>query len=158
MALSSSTFSSVGQREIGRWKWRKLVTNLGNAIEAVCGPPARRGPIGDIVREEAEMVLDGAGIARVSVEEDEQRRGHLLNVQSVDGRERPGGSSWQSLARRTGTIETDYLNGEIVMLGRLHGVPAPANAALQVHARRMASSGAEPGSLEPADFMSALGR
>ena len=35
-----------------------------------------------------------------------------------DGAERRGGSSWQSLERRLGTIETDYLNGEIVRLGQ----------------------------------------
>jgi lysophospholipase L1-like esterase len=35
------------------------------------------------------------------------------------------------LARATGSIETDYLNGEIAMLGRLHGVPTPVNALLQ---------------------------
>ena len=62
---------------------------------------------------------------------------------------RPGGSSWQSLARGVGTIETDYLNGEIVLLGRLHGVPIPANAALQAHAREMARSGAGPGTYQP---------
>ena len=55
------------------------------------------------------------------------RRGDRLRLQPVDGELRPGGSSWQSLARGVGTIETDYLNGEIVLLGRLHGVPTPAN-------------------------------
>ena len=39
----------------------------------------------------------------------------------------PGGSSWQSIQRGTGNIETDFLNGEIVQLGRLHGIPTPAN-------------------------------
>ena len=29
-----------------------------------------------------------------------------------------GGSSWQSIKRGTGNIEADYLNGEIVQLGR----------------------------------------
>lgn len=157
MALASSTFSSLTQDGIARWKWRKLITNLGNAIEAVCGPPARRGPIGEIVRNEAEAVLDAAAIDHVSVAEDEQRRGGMLDVQPIAGEARPGGSSWQSLARRAGAIETDYLNGEIVMLGRLHGVPTPANAALQEHANRMARAGAKPGSVDPDAFLSALG-
>ena len=34
-------------------------------------------------------------------------------------------------------IETDYLNGEIVKLGRLHGVHTPANAAMQKLMTRM---------------------
>ena len=29
----------------------------------------------------------------------------------------------------TGAVETDYLNGEIVLLGRLHGVATPVNDA-----------------------------
>ena len=49
----------------------------------------------------------------------------------IEGARARGGSTWQSLARGTGTIETDYLNGEIALLGRLHGVPTPVNAALQ---------------------------
>src|SRR2546428_370157 len=44
-------------------------------------------------------------------------------------------------------IETDYLNGEIVLLGRLHGVPTPVNEALQRLANRMAAEGRAPGSL-----------
>ena len=51
-------------------------------------------------------------------------------------RQRSGGSTWQSLARGTGSTEADHLNGEIVLLGRLHGVPTPANAAVQRAVRR----------------------
>lgn len=34
-----------------------------------------------------------------------------------------GGSSWQSLARGTGTVEADYLNGEISLLGGCTACP-----------------------------------
>ena len=74
----------------------------------------------------------------------------------VAGRERGGGSSWQSLRRATGSIETDYLNGEVVRLGRLHGVPTPANALLQATARRLAATGGEPGSVPAADLLARL--
>ena len=62
-------------------------------------------------------------------------------------RSRPGSSSWQSLARGTGSIEADYLNGEIVLLGRIHGVPTPVNLLLQQTAARAAREGLRPGSL-----------
>ncbi len=156
--LAASTISSVAQENIAKWKWRKLITNLGNAIEAVCGPPARRGPIGDIVRNEAEAVLDAAGIDYVSAADDAERRGDHLRVQRVAGDARPGGSTWQSLARGAGTVETDYLNGEIVMLGRLHGVSTPANTALVAHARHLAATGSAPGSVDPNDFVESLDR
>ena len=42
-----------------------------------------------------------------------------------------GGSTWQSLARGAARLETDFLKGEIALLGRQHGVPAPLNAGLQ---------------------------
>ena len=63
-------------------------------------------------------------------------------------RSRPGASSWQSLARGTGSIEADYLNGEIVLLGRLFGVPTPVNLLLQQLAAAAAREGDRPGSLE----------
>ena len=47
----------------------------------------------------------------------------------------------------TGSIETDYLNGEIALLGRLHNIPTPVNAALQRIATRLAREGAAPGSM-----------
>jgi 2-dehydropantoate 2-reductase len=53
----------------------------------------------------------------------------------------------QSLQRGTGAIETDYLNGEIVLLGRAHGVATPVNTALTHVARRMAQDGLQPGGL-----------
>ena len=52
-----------------------------------------------------------------------------------------GGSSWQSLARGTGSIEAEFLNGEIVLLGALHGVATPVNALLQ----RLAAAGRSEG-------------
>ena len=54
-------------------------------------------------------------------------------------------STAQSLARRTGAVEVDYLNGEIVLLGRLHGVATPVNLALQSVLGHAAASGIEPG-------------
>jgi 2-dehydropantoate 2-reductase len=44
------------------------------------------------------------------------------------------------------TIEADFLNGEIVLLGRQRGIPTPYNHVLQNVANQMASSGQQPGS------------
>ena len=70
-----------------------------------------------------------------------------MSVRPVNGEFRGGGSSWQSLARGTRSIETDYLNGEIVLLGRIHGVPTPANELMQRVANRLANEGAPPQSI-----------
>jgi 2-dehydropantoate 2-reductase len=146
-ALSASTFVSEARGDIMRWKYAKLLMNLGNAVQALCGRAAARGPLGERVRAEGVACLQAAGIDFVGVEEDRARRGALLRIGAIGNVERPGGSSWQSLERRTGAIESDYLNGEIVLLGRRDGVATPANALLQQLAAEAAAARAAPGSL-----------
>ncbi len=151
-AFAGSTFDSRAIPDVFRWKWRKLITNLGNAVEAVCGPAARGGTIGKRATTEGEACLAAAGIDAATTEEDRARRGDLLRLQRVAGQKREGGSSWQSLAREAPGIESDYLNGEVVLLGRLHGVPTPVNALLQRLANQLTATGAPPGSITPDEF------
>ena len=72
------------------------------------------------------------------------------------GQDRGGGSTWQSLARGTGSIEVDYLNGEIVWLGRQHGVPTPANELARRVANDMARAGAPPRSITARELLDQL--
>lgn len=152
-ALRASTFSSEAKPDIARWKYAKLLANLGNAVEAVCGPSARPGPIGQRAKVEGVACLRAAGIDFASDEEDAARRDDLLRLLPIGAQIRAGGSSWQSLTRTTGTIETDFLNGEIVLLGRLVGVPTPVNAALQRYANRMARDRLPPGSVTEEELL-----
>jgi 2-dehydropantoate 2-reductase len=155
-AFAMSSFSAEPVDDIMRWKYCKLLLNLGNAVEAVCGPAARGGEIGREARAEGVACLEAAGIAFASEEEDLARRGGMVRQLPIEGRPRQGGSSWQSLRRGTGSIETDYLNGEIVLLGRLHGVPTPVNSLLQRLAGELARSGAEPGSITADQLLARL--
>ncbi len=156
-ALAGATFESVARPDIMRWKYRKLLLNLANAIEAVCGPEGRRSPLVGRLRDEGEAVLAAAGIPVASSEEDAERRGDRLSIRPVEGRRREGGSTWQSLARGLPTVESDYLNGEIVLLGRLHGAPTPVNALLQRLATQAAAAGRPPGSMTPDEVLALLG-
>jgi 2-dehydropantoate 2-reductase len=144
-ALNASSFDSVARHDVARWKWGKLLMNLGNAVEAVCGPESRGGPLAQRAREEGVAVLQAAGIAFVDRDEDATRRGTLLSVRLFAGNDRGGGSSWQSLQRGTGTIETDYLSGEMVLQGRLAGVATPVNSLLQRLANQLARERRAPG-------------
>src|SRR5205823_5182629 len=155
--LSASTFESVPRDRIMRWKYTKLLMNLGNALEAACGTAARGSGLYRAARAEGVAVLEAAGIDFASEDEDRERRGDRLHQQPVAGQRRSGGSSWQSLARGTHSIETDYLNGEIVLLGRLHGVPTPVNELLQRIANELARMGAAPESMDPEGLLTALG-
>jgi 2-dehydropantoate 2-reductase len=158
-ALRASRFECVARADIMRWKYRKLLTNLGNAVQALCGAGFRRDDAGSEVlarlQAEAEAVLAAAGIDPVSEAEDDERRADHLQLREISGETRAGGSTWQSLARGAG-IETDFLNGEIALLGRRHGVPTPANAALQTLMREAAARGAGPGSMTSAELLRQL--
>jgi 2-dehydropantoate 2-reductase len=155
-ALRSATYHSETRSDIPRWKWGKLLLNLFNSIEAACGPGTRSGELARRIYEEALACLEAAGIDYVGMEEDRARRGNLLQLRPVGGAERAGSSSWQSLVRSTGAIETDYLNGEIVLLGRLHGVPTPANRAIQRWADELAVHHRPPGSVSEKEILDEL--
>jgi 2-dehydropantoate 2-reductase len=155
-ALSEATFESVPRPDVMRWKYAKLLTNLGNAVEALCGHGEVANQISRRARSEGAGVLRAAGIDAASVEEDRERRGDKLQPQPIGGRHRGGGSSWQSLHRGAGRIEADYLNGEICMLGRLNGVPTPVNATLQRLANEFAAARRPPGSLGPEALLALL--
>jgi 2-dehydropantoate 2-reductase len=156
-ALRASTFESEPRDRIVRWKYGKLLMNLGNAVEALCGHVDGIREVMQAARAEAVGVLQSANIDFVDKEEDQARRGSLMTIGEIEGRVRGGGSSWQSLQRGTGNIEADYLNGEIVMLGRMHGVATPVNALLQQRARAAAEARTPPGSLDPKLLLDALG-
>jgi 2-dehydropantoate 2-reductase len=151
-ALSSSSFESEPRPDVMRWKYGKLLLNLLNAVEAVSGFGDEVRDLVDAVQDEARACFAAAGIDAVTDEEDRARRGDLIDMRRVGGERRGGGSSWQSLARGAGVVETDYLNGEIVLLGRLHGIATPANETLQRVANEQAAAGAGPQSLSPADL------
>lgn len=156
-AFEASTFDSREQPEIMRWKYRKLLLNLGNAVQAVCGADALDGRITELATAEGEACLAAAGIDVAGAGEEAERRGDLLQMRPAGGARWRGGSSWQSLARGTGSIESDYLNGEIVLLGRLHGVPTPANAVLRELAADLARRGAEPGAMSEDEVLARAG-
>lgn len=134
--------------DVTRWQYAKLLSNLANALEAVSSVAEdRAGELYRRVRAEGEAVLDAAGIAYASAEEQRETRGHKVDPVPLDGAPRGGGSSWQSLTRGTGTIEADHLNGEIALLGRLHGVPTPLNELLQRLANTFAREHRAAGSM-----------
>ena len=59
--------------------------------------------------------------------------------------------------RGEGSVEADFLNGEIVRLAQRLGVDAPLNAALQRVAEDMAATGDKPGEYTPESWPPPLG-
>jgi 2-dehydropantoate 2-reductase len=153
--LEAAGFRSTAQPQIMRFKYSKLLLNLGNALEAACGTGADWGRLWSRARDEALACYAAAGIDRSSDEEDRERR-EGMGMRPIEGQRRAGGSTWQSLTRNADSVEADYLNGEIVLLGRLHGVPTPVNALLQEVASRMVRTGLRPGAFSVDDLENEL--
>ena len=84
-ALSGSGFESVPRADIMRWKYTKLLMNLGNAVDATCRPGEDAGELVRRARAEGVATLDAAGIEYASREEDRARRADLLTVRPIEG-------------------------------------------------------------------------
>lgn len=146
-SLEAANIVSVPTADTMAWKYTKLVINTSNATDAACDPNAETKPLRDQLHAEAFACFDAAGIPYRTLKEMRERRGDLMKNGKIDGVGRAGGSSWQSLENGRPDNEVDFLNGEIVQLGRLHGVPTPANTAMQNLMTRMTRDGIAPRSL-----------
>ena len=153
--LRGAGFGSVAHPTIMRRKYRKLLANLANVLDAAAGPAGRRSPLARAARAEAWACFAAAGIEVGSEEEDLERRRLLARAAAPMANTASPTSSWQSLARGTGSIEVDYLNGEIVLLGRLHGVETPVNEGLCRLGARLVRDRVAPGSV-PVDAVEAF--
>jgi len=155
-ALSAAQWASRALPDILRWKYAKLLDNLSNAAQVVVGLGARGGEVATLGRAEGVEVLEGAGVDVLPREEMEARRAETTNSRPIAGKERQGASTWQSVQRGTGSVESDYLNGEIVRLARETGRGAPVNALLQRLSNEIAWSGGERGPMSEAEFLALL--
>jgi 2-dehydropantoate 2-reductase len=129
-ALAASHFSSESRPDVMRFKYAKLISNLPNAVDAIVEPGPGAAELSRLAQDEGRAVLDAAEIEFVADEaNDVLARWKRLALAPIAGRERAGSSTRQSLARGL-SLETDYLNGEISLIGRMHGLPTPVNDAL----------------------------
>lgn len=139
------------------WKYRKLLANLGNAVQALLGDASAAGDIAGAVEAEGREVLDAAGI-EVTGEQEAAATWSRYSARPVPGSpEQLGGSSWQSMVRGTGSVETAYLNGEIALIARRLGRAAPLNSTLTQLAARAADHRTAPGDISAHQLRAQLG-
>jgi 2-dehydropantoate 2-reductase len=125
-------------------KWTKLAMNCHNAVFALCDttvPDTLNDPDGaalvQMIRDEARAALTAAGIEHEPIAD-------VGPPGSVPVMPTPMyGSTWMDFKLGRGKHEADSFNGEIVRLGRRHGVPTPANA-LVLHLTRAAARRCQP--------------
>lgn len=156
--LRNAGFYVLTTSDVMPYKWGKLMLNLTNAIGAITnvrGGDSNR--IAEAARQEAQEILSQAGIRWVSTEE--------LALEWPESTMRPRSSldteaqssTWQSLARQQGTVETDFLNGEIVRVAKRLGKKAPVNEMLSHIAQEMAAKRELPGKYTPEALLGLLG-
>lgn len=151
--LRSCNFASRVETRIMRWKYAKLIRNLANGLVGCVGIDVDVDDFRRALVEEALTAYDAAGIDYATpAEEAEHRDQDGYVTEAIGDSPRLGNSSWQSLIRATGTIETDYLNGEIVMIGIRAGVPTPYNRVIQRASAWMARERKQPGALTLEDL------
>ena len=145
--LASANFAAYTSPDIMLSKRSKLLLNLGNVVQAALGLGVASGDLVPRLRTEAEEVYRARGLTWLDVSEPDPRRAEHLHVVEVPGVERVGGSTLQSLLRDAGSVETDFLNGEIVLQGRLAGIETPLNAAMTRLGAKLLQERAAPGSM-----------
>lgn len=146
--------------DVMAWKRAKLLSNLANALQVlVVGGYEWRaqsdGAIGTVVarmRAEADACFAAAGWPVIDRDRFRTEAGGFT-IAAISGRPRHGGSTWQSVQRGLPSVETDFLNGEIVRLGRLHSVPTPVNGAIQAGLHEILRRVRAPQSLDPAALL-----
>ena len=125
----SARFESVARPDIMRWKYTKLLMNLGNAVDATCAPSEAAG---DARASGARRRRRGASTqpasTHTSQDEDRERRGRPAHDPTdrqarLAAAGRRGRASPAAPARSRPTTST----ARSCALGREHGVATPVN-------------------------------
>jgi len=143
--------------DIRRWKAAKLTSSVTFALSALYQPAKLRDRAARLLRDEAREILlaSGQDIADLAADVADDRA--RITQRPTAGPQYDGNSTWQSLTR-AGSVETDFLNGEIVLAARLVGRDAPANAAIVERVHRAVRDGIPAGSLDADDLLATLPR
>ena len=146
-ALAASTFVSEPDPAAMRLKYTKLLTNMGNAVQVVTGADWQDAGARRLREQAGQEALACFRAAAIDFTPDDEydARVHRHYHAPVDPGRRVVSSTLQSVLKGHTTIEVDYLSGEIVLLGALHGVATPCNSVLRRLAVRMAALGEPPG-------------
>lgn len=155
-AFREAGFAAGVNERIMKAKAAKCLRNLGNAMGAITKGKGDRREYMAATRREAMEVWRAAGIEWEDPEEFERRtlEGHGVTTMPKGYENiRNFGSSWQDLERRTGNIESEQLNGDVVKLGRLLGIRAPYNEVLWQVAEEMARNYESAGKYSAEDLM-----
>ena len=140
------------------YKWGKLMSNLANAVGAITdarGDEANK--LSRAAQKELNDALTQAGIRWVSQEQLSKEMSETNAPLRGSLETGSKSSTWQSLAREQGSVETDFLNGEVVRLSNRQGLHAPVNEMLMRISHEMAAKHEAPGKYTPTQLLAQVG-
>jgi 2-dehydropantoate 2-reductase len=158
-ALTCAGYSAQVHADVMLPKGAKTLLNLGNAVEAITDGRGDERKLREEALQEAITVWSALGIGWEDYAAFRQRARARSGSQKV-----PAGfentpkrsSTWQSMARGTGNVEAEQLNGDVVTLGRLAGIDTPVNTMLWRVSEEMARAGDRPGKYSTEDLLAML--
>ena len=156
-ALRAAGFYVLVTPDVMPYKWGKLMSNLGNATGAITNDNSREARrITDAAQSEARQILLKAGIRWLSHEEITREWPDFGAKPRAAMNTEEQSSTWQSLGRRQGSVETEFLNGEIVRVARRLGITAPINDTINRVTQEMAVKRELPGKYTAAQLSDLL--
>jgi len=155
-AFKRASFVGGVNEWVMRTKGAKCLRNLGNTMGAITDGKGDNSEFMAAARREAMEVWRATGIEWEDPEQFDRRTRKRRGItrmpkdyENIYNR----GSSWQSLKRGTGNIESEQLNGDLVKLGCLLGIRTPYNEVLWRVAEEMANKCDKPGKYTAEDLM-----
>jgi 2-dehydropantoate 2-reductase len=143
--LTTAGFRVECHSQVMNLKWWKLLLNVNNALLALLGCWLQKAhshpsiyPLMADVMGESLSVLRKAnihpqapqGVPPIEATIERLRNGGFACEYDLPVERRTYPSTWQDLRLRRQATEVDFLNGEIVRLGKNLGVPTPLNSIL----------------------------
>lgn len=157
-ATRDAGYMSFVTTDIMLYKWEKLLVNLGNAVGAITNAQGKDIEfITESAHQEAENILKKAGVQWISPAQIKKDWPETATWPNKVIQSEATSSTWQSLGRGESTVETDYLNGEIVKQARKLGLKAPINEKITSIITEMAINHQKPGRYTPAELIKVLG-
>ncbi len=157
-ALKTAGFFVRVSKDVMPYKWGKLMGNIGNVVYAITNTMGNE--VSDIIlsaQNEFKEILAQANIHWIS-QEAVSRDWPEINAPLKGRLDNPAlSSTWQSLIREQGSVETEFLNGEAVLQAAKIGRQAPINEKLLQIGNEMAEQHELPGKYTPAELRDLLG-
>jgi thiosulfate/3-mercaptopyruvate sulfurtransferase len=153
--LRAGNFETQVVEDIQRWKAAKLTSSVTFVLSALYPPGEVRDRAAQLLRDEARDILTASGLDIADIARETTADTSRVTARPTSEIEYGGNSTWQSIARSS-LLETDFLNGEIVLAARLLGRTAPVNQAIAERADRAWRDGTPAGVLDTGDLLATV--